>query len=153
MLPFILLILSVAMSFATALATHQTAAAPPSVEKLTIAVESWGSDEINPVQMKTVNFLLSSPAGLGSEAANWLVERQPVLVAADTFPVEVFPNPDKDLFAPVHQILLAINGIYILENLDLEGLARDKVYESAFVLQPLKIKGGTGSTVAPSAIK
>lgn len=95
----------------------------------------------------------SSPAGLGIEAANWLVERQPVLVAADTFPVEVFPNPDKDLFAPVHQILLAINGIYILENLDLEGLARDKVYESAFVLQPLKIKGGTGSTVAPSAIK
>lgn len=94
-----------------------------------------------------------SPAGPGIEAANWLVERQPVLVAADTFPLEVFPNPDKDLFAPVHQILLVMNGIYILENLDLEGLARDKVYEFAFVLQPLKIKGGTGSTVAPSAIK
>jgi len=46
-----------------------------------------------------------------------------------------------------------MNGIYILENLALEGLARDKVYEFAFVLQPLKIKGGTGSTVAPSAIK
>lgn len=94
-----------------------------------------------------------SPAGPGIEAANWLVERQPVLVAADTFPLEVFPNPDKDLFAPVHQILLVMNGIYILENLDLEGLARDNVYEFAFVLQPLKMKGGTGSTVAPSAIK
>ena len=74
-------------------------------------------------------------------------------MAADSFPVEVFPNPDKDLFAPVHQILLVINGIYILENLDLEDLARDRVYEFAFVLQPLKIKGGTGSTVAPSALK
>jgi peptide/nickel transport system substrate-binding protein len=60
MLPCVLLILSVALSFATALAPRQTAAAPPSVEKLTIAVESWGSDEINPVQMKTVNFLLSN---------------------------------------------------------------------------------------------
>jgi kynurenine formamidase len=94
-----------------------------------------------------------NPAGPGISAANWLVERQPVLVGADTFPVEVFPNPDKDLFAPVHQIFLVINGIYLLENLDLEGLARDRVYEFAFVLQPLKIKGGTGSTVAPSAIR
>jgi kynurenine formamidase len=94
-----------------------------------------------------------SPAGAGIAAANWLVERQPVLVGTDTFPVEVFPNPDPDLFGPVHQIFLVVNGIYLLENLDLEGLARDRVYEFAFVLQPLKIKGGTGSTVAPSAIR
>jgi kynurenine formamidase len=95
----------------------------------------------------------SSPAGLGIAAANWLVERQPVLVGTDTFPVEVFPNPDKELFAPVHQIFLVSNGIYLLENLDLAGLARERVYEFAFVLQPLKIKGGTGSTVAPSALR
>jgi kynurenine formamidase len=95
----------------------------------------------------------SSTAGPGIAAANWLVERQPVLVGSDTFPVEVFPNPDRDLFAPVHQIFLVVNGIYLLENLDLEGLARDRVYEFAFVMQPLKIKGGTGSTVAPSAIR
>jgi len=91
--------------------------------------------------------------GLGIEAANWLVERQPVLVGADNFAVEVWPYPDRELFGPVHQIFVAINGIHLLENLDLEGLARDKVYEFAFILQPLKIKGGTGSTVAPSAIK
>lgn len=95
----------------------------------------------------------SSPAGPGIAAANWLAEHQPVLVGADTFPVEVFPNPDKDLFAPVHQIFLVVHGIYLVENLDLEALARDKVYEFAFVTQPLKIQGGTGSTVAPSAIR
>jgi kynurenine formamidase len=95
----------------------------------------------------------SGEPGLGIEAANWLVERQPVLVGADTFAVEAWPYPDRELFGPVHQIFLPINGIHILENLDLDGLARDKVYEFAFVLQPLKIKGGTGSTVAPSAIK
>jgi kynurenine formamidase len=96
----------------------------------------------------------SGAPGIGIEAANWLVERQPVLVGADTWPVEVWPyHPDRELFGPVHQILLVVNGIYLIENMDLEALARDKVYEFAFVAQPLKIKGGTGSTVAPAAIK
>jgi kynurenine formamidase len=95
----------------------------------------------------------SGEPGVGIEAANWLVERQPVLVGADSFAVEAWPYPDRELFGPVHQIFLPISGVHILENLDLEGLARDKVYEFAFVLQPLKIKGGTGSTVAPVAIK
>jgi peptide/nickel transport system substrate-binding protein len=41
-------------------APKQLPVAPPSVDKLTVAVESWGSDEINPVQMKTVNFLINN---------------------------------------------------------------------------------------------
>ena len=40
-----------------------------------------------------------------------------------------------------------------LENMDLDAPARDRVYEFAFILQPLKLKGGTGSTVAPIAVK
>ena len=49
--------------------------------------------------------------------------------------------------------MLTVNGIYQIENLNLEELSRDKAYEFAFVVQPLKIKGGTGSTVAPIAIR
>jgi peptide/nickel transport system substrate-binding protein len=46
---------------AAATPTSTQAVNPPAVvEKLTIAVESWGSDEINPVQMKTVNFLINN---------------------------------------------------------------------------------------------
>jgi kynurenine formamidase len=40
-----------------------------------------------------------------------------------------------------------------LENLKLEDLAARQVFEFAFVMQPLKIKGGTGSTVAPVAVR
>jgi kynurenine formamidase len=40
-----------------------------------------------------------------------------------------------------------------LENLKLDDLSAKRVYEFAFVMQPLKIKGGTGSTVAPVAIR
>jgi kynurenine formamidase len=35
----------------------------------------------------------------------------------------------------------------------LEDLAARGAYEFAFVVQPLKIQGGTGSTVAPVAIR
>ena len=61
------------------------------------------------------------------------------------------PRPDKDLAFPVHQIVVTTYGIFLLENLDLDPLARDKVSEFAFVVLPLKLKGGTGSTVAPIA--
>ncbi|MXX14954.1 MAG: cyclase family protein, partial [Gemmatimonadetes bacterium] len=53
----------------------------------------------------------------------------------------------------VHQLLIAQNGIYILENLDLEELAKDQVYEFAFVFSPLRLKGGTGSPGNPIAVK
>ena len=35
----------------------------------------------------------------------------------------------------------------------LEPLAKARVYEFAFVMQPLKLQGATGSTVAPTAIR
>lgn len=90
--------------------------------------------------------------GIGVGAAEWLARQDVMLMGADTYPVEVAPNPDKTLNLPVHQIALAINGIFLLENLNLAVLATRGVYEFALLLQPLKIKGGTGSTVAPVAL-
>ncbi len=91
--------------------------------------------------------------GIGVAAAEWLARQSPVLVGADTPPVEVSPNPDAQLSLPVHQIMLVINGIHTLENLKLDVLAATRAYEFAFIVQPLKIEGGTGSTVAPIAIR
>lgn len=76
-----------------------------------------------------------------------------MLLGADTWGIEVRPNPNKDLVFPVHQIMLTTHGISLLENLDLDALARDRVWEFAFIVQPLKLKGGTGSSVAPIAVK
>jgi kynurenine formamidase len=50
------------------------------------------------------------------------------------------------------QILLAVNGIYLIEP-DLDELAAKRIYEFAFIVQPLKLRGATGSTVAPAAIR
>jgi len=55
--------------------------------------------------------------GIGVAAAEWLARQSPMLVGADTPPVEVNPNPDPKLSLPIHQIMLAINGIHLLENL------------------------------------
>jgi kynurenine formamidase len=96
---------------------------------------------------------MKSAPGIGVAAAEWLVTQDPLLVGADNIPVEVSPNPDAQISAPVHQIMLVVHGIYLLENLKLDELAAKGVHEFAFVMQPLKIQGGTGSTVAPAAIR
>lgn len=63
------------------------------------------------------------------------------------------PNPDPRLSLAVHQVALVVNGIHLLENLKLDELAAKQVHEFAFVLQPLKAAGFSGSTVAPVAIR
>ena len=94
----------------------------------------------------------SGQPGIGVSAAKFLVQKQIVLVGADNWSVEVSPNPDPDLIFPAHQILITQNGIHTLENLDTSALARDKVYEFAFVFAPLRLKGATGSPGNPVAI-
>jgi len=76
-----------------------------------------------------------------------------MLVGADNFSVEVSPNPDPNVSLPVHQIMLVVNGIHLLENMKLDELAAKGVHEFAFIVQPLKVQGGTGSTVAPIAVR
>ena len=97
-------------------------------------------------------YLGPSP-GIGVAATEWLAKQDPLLVGGDTGPVEVMPNPDPQLNQPVHQMLLVQRGIHLLENLKLDDLSGRRAYQFAFVMQPLKIKGGTGSTVAPVAIR
>jgi kynurenine formamidase len=88
-------------------------------------------------------------------AAEWLLERGVIASGTDTETYEVQPAPDPGPTGnpqPVHTLLLIDNGIYLMESLDLEELARDRVYEFLFVALPLKIRGATGSMVDPLAV-
>ena len=76
-----------------------------------------------------------------------------MLLGADNGPVEVSPNKDKQASLPIHQMMLVVHGIHLLENLKLDEMSAKKVYEFAFIIQPLKLQGGTGSTVAPIAVR
>lgn len=104
----------------------------------------WGVDN--------TKYATTAP-GIGVAAAEWLAKQNVMLIGSDTGPVEILPNPDTTVDLPVHQIALVVNGIFLLENLKLDQLAAQKVREFALVVQPLKIKGGTGSTVAPIAVR
>ena len=52
----------------------------------------------------------------------------------------------------MHQILLVQHGIYMIESLKLDELLDKGVDEFAFIVQPLKLTGATGSSVAPMAV-
>jgi kynurenine formamidase len=85
--------------------------------------------------------------GPGLEAAQWLSSRKIFAAGADTVAFERVPNPAM----PVHVHLLVESGIHIIEVLNLEELARERVYEFLFVAAPMNIRGATGAPVRPLA--
>lgn len=91
--------------------------------------------------------------GIGLEVARWLVQRQVTLVGDDGVGVEVNPNPDATLADPVHVELTTKHGIFLLENLSLDALARDGAWEFAFLFTPLPLQGATGSPGRPLAVR
>src|SRR5262249_47933374 len=93
-------------------------------------------------------------AGVAKSGTLWAAERGVIAVGADNMawdvPDERDPETGATLFA--HVYLLPQKGIYIIENVNLEELARDRRYEFAFVGIPLKFQGATGSPLRPLAL-
>lgn len=92
--------------------------------------------------------------GMTADASLWLAERRVRAVGADNVAWDVpgVVDPGLNITLPGHLILLVRNGIYIMENLYLEELAREQRYEFLFVCLPLKMRGATGSPVRPISI-
>ncbi len=94
-------------------------------------------------------------AGPDVSAARWMLDRGVIAAGSDTETFEVQPAPDPGPEGnpqPVHTALLIEKGVYIMESLDLEELARQRIYEFLFVALPVKIRGATGSMVDPIAV-
>ena len=96
---------------------------------------------------------MANPPGLGMAAAKYLVEESGVMiVGADNLSFEAFPSEVDDNYVPLHTYLLAQHGVPILELVNLEGLAEDRVYEFAFIGGSLKLKGADAAPIRPIAI-
>ncbi|MDX1395030.1 MAG: cyclase family protein [Gemmatimonadota bacterium] len=91
--------------------------------------------------------------GIGLEAAEWLIERQIVLKGADSSSGEVLPGEDPNRPYDLHLLMITKHGIYNIENLDLDGIAEDEVWEFAFMFAPVPFRGATGSPGNPIAIR
>jgi kynurenine formamidase len=106
-----------------------------------------------PMAEKDKKKFLETEPGLGQEGAKYLASLDVVAVGADQWAVEVIPFEGKDEAFPVHQILLPMNGIHILENMNTAPLAADKAYEFMFVLGQPKFKGAVQANINPVAIR
>lgn len=111
----------------------------------------WGQYFANNPQQ----YIAEHAAGVGVSGAQFLIKAGASVVGNDTLTFEKRPpiatEPSFQVF-PVHMMLLADNGIYIIENLFLEELAKEKVYEFIAIVPPLKIRGGTGSALRVFAL-
>ena len=109
----------------------------------------WGRYWDDPHQYTTAGKGIHVMApGPEEAAARWLSGRGVFAAGADTLAFERVPSSNM----PVHVHLLVESGIHIIENLNLEELARDRVTQFLFVAAPLRIRGGTGSPLRPIAL-
>jgi kynurenine formamidase len=97
-------------------------------------------------------FLASEP-GVYLREARWLAARRPAIIGSDAWGFELLGNPDvvKHTF-PVHQELLAKEGIRIGESIVTDELAADEVYEFVYIYTPQYAKGATAGSTPPAAL-
>jgi kynurenine formamidase len=97
-------------------------------------------------------FLGEQSPGPGQDGAKWIIAKGARLAGDDTATFEKRPAAyGKELFS-VHMMLLADNGIYIVENMNLEPLSAARVSTVALIITPLKIQGATGSPLRAIAL-
>ena len=58
--------------------------------------------------------------GIGVAAAEWLATQDVMLIGRDNFRRRSRAQSGQEFSLPVHQIALAVNGIFLLENLKLD---------------------------------
>jgi kynurenine formamidase len=93
-------------------------------------------------------------AGVAKSGTLWAAAKGVRAVGADNMAWDVTGDRDPETGATLfgHILLLTQKGIFIVENLNLEELARDRRYEFAFLGIPLKLRGATGSPIRPLAL-
>ena len=100
------------------------------------------------------NFL-EKAAGSHASLASWLKARDVAVIGCDGVS-DVMPSGVEGLVNPLHELVLVGLGMPILDNLDLEVLAktaRDLDRPTfLFVGGPLRVVGGTGSPMNPLAV-
>ena len=95
----------------------------------------------------------SAAPGPGREGAKYLASLEVSIIGSDTWSFEVIPfEKDAGMFE-VHQILIPLNGIHILENINTEEMVKDQAWEFLFTLGPARLTGGVQAIVNPIAIK
>jgi kynurenine formamidase len=90
--------------------------------------------------------------GLNRQGAEYLAKHGAIMIGADNLTLEQTPSAHEANFFPVHTYLLAEAGVPILEMVQLDELAGDRLYEFAFFGACIKLRGATGTPMRPVAM-
>jgi kynurenine formamidase len=93
----------------------------------------------------------SAQPGLDESTGTWLHAHDIVAIGADNHGVEAMTRIPPD-GVPLHRVAIRDLGMYLLEDLNLEALAADQVYEFLLMVAPLPLTAGVGSPINPIAI-
>jgi len=91
--------------------------------------------------------------GIGIDAARWIVKKEFGIVGSDA-PRTEYVRKGMKTYLPVHRYLIAEKGILIIDNMNLENLAKalgDR-QEFLLIILPLRLSGATASPINPIAI-
>jgi kynurenine formamidase len=90
--------------------------------------------------------------GPGMALGRWLADHRVALTGCDTWSFGPYPPEDPAEPFVVPQTLNTHHGIVVAENLRLEQLADERIFEFLLVVSHAKLRGATGAWVAPLAI-
>ncbi len=92
--------------------------------------------------------------GLDLDGIFWFRDKKIIAVGADNYCIEHRPieKNDFDNFYPSHRVLIGELGLYVMENLNLEELSINKVYEFEMIAAPIRFHGGSASLINPIAM-
>ncbi|MGH8727133.1 MAG: cyclase family protein [Burkholderiales bacterium] len=103
----------------------------------------WGQDNEQ---------FLSGEPGPGLALINWLYDNRIAITGADTWSYGPVPGEDPERPFLVPQTMYVKMGLFGLENLATEELAKRKVYEFMFTVTHGKTRGSTAAVIAPAAV-
>jgi kynurenine formamidase len=101
----------------------------------------WGRNWTDPEKM------LSGEPGIGKACADWALEHNIISWGLDQFATDPIPFEFPGEALPMHIAMLTKAGIRLIENINMEEIVRDRIYEFLTIAAPLKIRGATGSPI------
>lgn len=103
------------------------------------------------VALKPGDIVLIRGGKITLDAAQWLAEGQgAMLIGGDQLSLEAYEYGRPDLTVPVHNYLINQRGVAIVQVNNLDQLAKDGVYEFAFIAAALR-SGGNAVQFRPLA--
>ena len=102
------------------------------------------------VSLKIGDIILLRGGKITLDAAEWLAEANgAMLIGGDQLSLELYKVGRPDMTVPVHNYLINQRAVAIVQVDNLEELAREKVYEFAFIAASLRPRGAAGVQFRP----